>query len=155
RIVLTYMSIAIILQRLIVEERLIELPSPFLGYETARTMYVTPDILRAVSKPFPSEPHLAERHFEFRQWLDSFSEGGYLTVAENPHSKPWDAMMARVDPAEWEFFSIRVTDPEQTPGIRSLGGFSAKDEFIALTWDLRENIDFDAEVAIVEAAWRE
>ena len=53
------------------------------------------------------------------------------------------------------FFSIRVTDPETTPGIRSLGGFVRRNEFAALTWDLRENIAlFDDEAAIVEAAWR-
>ena len=64
-------------------------------------------------------------------------------------------MMARVAPVDAEFFSIRVTDPEQTPGIRSLGGFYDKDKFIALTWDFRERIDvFDYEVAIVQAAWR-
>lgn len=145
-----------ILQRLVKEGLLLELPSPFLGYETARTMYVTPDIFRAVSKPFPSDPELAERLYEFRQWLDGFTEGGLLTVAEDPDNKPPDVMMARVKPVKWEFFSIRVTLPETTPGIRSLGGFFEKDEFIALTWDLRENIDhfFDDEVVIVEAAWR-
>jgi len=148
------MSIGPILRRLLDEERLFELPSLFTGYETARTMIVSPDILRAVSLPFPADRKRAERLGEFRRWLDSFSEGGQITVAEDPREKPPLAMMARVEPVAAGFFSIRVTDPEYTPGIRSLGGFSKKDEFIALTWDLRENIElFDDEVAIVQTAW--
>jgi hypothetical protein len=149
------MSIDLILQRLLDEERLFELPSRFTGYETACTMIVAPEILRAVSPPF-SRNLQGARLAEFRQWLDAFSEGAQITIAENPRDKPPDAMMARVEPVEAEFFSIRVTDPEATPGIRCFGGFAEKDKFIALTWDFREDIEnFDDAVAIVQAAWRE
>ena len=141
------------MQRLLDQKRLLELPSQFTGYETARTMIVSPEIMRVVSPPFSADLR-GERLAEFRQWMDAFSEGGQVSVAENPRGKPPDAMMARVDPVRAGFFSIRVTSPEQTPGIRSLGGFTKKDEFVALTWDLRENIEvFDDEVAIVQAAW--
>jgi hypothetical protein len=65
-------------------------------------------------------------------------------------------MLARVDPVEKEFWSIRVTDPAETPGIRSLGGFSGFDEFVALRWEYRENIDvFDEEVTATIEAWRD
>jgi hypothetical protein len=65
-------------------------------------------------------------------------------------------MLARVDPVEDQFWSIRVTEPEDTAGIRSLGGFAAKDEFISLTWDYREGIPiFDDEVDMVRDAWRD
>jgi hypothetical protein len=47
---------------------------------------------------------------------------------------------ARVHPVKAEFWSIRVTAPEDTPGIRVLGAFADKDKFIALTWDYREDM---------------
>ena len=88
-------------------------------------------------------------------WLDGFIEGNELSVAEDPNQKPPDAMLARVKPVEKEFWSIRVTDPEETPGIRSLGAFSDKDEFVALTWEKREVIQnqFDEEVASAIQVW--
>jgi hypothetical protein len=65
-------------------------------------------------------------------------------------------MLARVAPVEDEFWSIRVTEPEDTAGIRALGGFIGKDEFISLTWDYREGIPvFDDEVDIVRNEWRD
>ena len=116
-------------------------------------MVVTPEIWEVVAFPFSPDAK-GERLGEFRNWLDAFSEGGELSVAEDPHLKPQDAMLARVDPVDAEFWSIRVTDPEQTPGIRSLGAFADKDTFVALTWDYRELIgEFDDEVATAHAAW--
>ena len=141
------------MQRLLDQKRLFELPSQFTGYETARTMIVSPEILQVVSPPFSADLR-GRRLAEFRQWMDAFSEGGQVSIAENPRDKPSNAMMARVEPVKAEFFSIRVTAPEETPGIRSLGGFGDKDKFIALTWDLRELIEnFDDEVEIVQTAW--
>ena len=88
--------------------------------------------------------------------LDAFSEGGEFSVAEDPQNKPRDAMMARVSPVDAEFFSLRVTDPEETPGIRCFGAFADRDTFVALTWDFRENIAlFDDEVSVVRAAWKQ
>jgi hypothetical protein len=148
------MSIGPILQRLLDDKLLFELPSLFTGYETACTMIVSPEILAVVSPPF-SDDVRGTRLAEFRQWLDAFSEGAQITIADNPKDKPPDAMMARVDPVEADFFSIRVTDPAQTPGIRSLGAFADKDKFVALLWDFREDIqDFDDEVAAVRDAWK-
>jgi hypothetical protein len=153
RWVLTYMSIDRILQPLLVDGRLRELPSLFTGFETARTMIVTPEIFAAVTPPFPKGTD-GVRLAEFRNWLDAFSEGGELSVAENPLKKPHDAMLARVEPTNAEFWSIRVTDPDKTPGMRSLGAFVDTDKFVALTWDYRENIDsFDAEVEDVRRIW--
>jgi hypothetical protein len=148
------MSTAHILQRLLNEGRLFELPSLFSGFETARTVIVSCNVLDVVTPPFPSDERSA-RFSEFRQVLDAFSEGGEFSVAEDPSNKPYDAMMARVYPVEAEFFSLRITDPEATPGIRCLGAFADKDTFIALVWDFRENILlFDDEVEVVRAEWR-
>ncbi len=97
------------------------------------------------------------RREELRVWLDAFSEGGEISVAEDPHKKPPDAMLARVDPVADEFWSIRITEPEDTSGIRALGAFAAKDTFVALTWDYREHIgeDFNDAVADAREAWRD
>jgi len=58
-------------------------------------MIVTSEILKAISPPF-SDDVKGERLAEFRQWLDAFSEGAQITIAQNPKDKPPDAMMARV-----------------------------------------------------------
>jgi hypothetical protein len=135
------------------DKKLFELQSLFTGGETARTMIVSPDIFAAVQPPFPDTEY-GERLGEFRAWLDAFMEGAEISVAENPDQKPPDAMLARVKPIDWEFWSIRVTEPERTPGIRALGAFADKDKFVALTWDCREMIqNFNDEVESAADAW--
>ena len=64
-------------------------------------------------------------------------------------------MLARVHPVEDDFWAIRVTLPEDTPGIRAFGAFAGKDEFIALTWGYQEVIDdqFDTEVNEAADSW--
>jgi len=149
------MSICATLMRLLRRHRLFELESLFTGNDTARTMIVSPDILAVVTPPFSDTEH-GRRLGEFRAWLDNFLEGGEVSVAEDPQQKPPDAMLARVTPVEDEFWSVRVTEPEDTAGIRSLGGFGAKDKFICLIWDFREGIPvFDDEVDAARDAWRD
>jgi hypothetical protein len=131
-----------------------EMESLFTGDETARTMIVSADILAAVTPPF-ADTKDGVRLGEFRAWLDDFMEGCELTVSEDPFNKPPGTMFARVAPVEDEFWSIRVTEPRDLPGIRSLGAFAAKDEFIALTWNYRETIgtEFYDEIDSVRTAW--
>jgi len=148
------MSRVQILAKLLQDKGLFELESLYTGEETARTMIVSPEILAVVSPPF-ADTLEGKRHGEFRAWLDSFMEGAEISVAEDPHDKPPDAMLARVDPIEAEFWSIRVTEPEETPGIRAFGAFTQKDTLVALTWEYRELIGdaFDDEVDSVRDAW--
>src|ERR1700733_7713055 len=136
-------------------ERLFELTSLFTGDETARTMIVSADIMAVVTPPFPDTEE-GRRLGEFRAWLDNFIEGAEISVAENPHQKPPDAMLARVDPIGNELWSIRVTEPELTSGLRSFGGFAEQDKFIALTWEYRELIEEfnDAVVEVIEV-WQD
>jgi hypothetical protein len=94
--------------------------------ELARTMYVSPEIMAVITPPFADTVD-GERMGEFRAWLEPFILGGELSVAENPDNKPPETMLARVHPVEKEFWAIRVTDPDTTPGVRSFGAFSAKD----------------------------
>jgi hypothetical protein len=121
--------------------------------DTPRTLYISPDISAAVSFPFADTPE-GGRLGEFRAWLDDFIEGAEISVGEDPQDKPPDTDLARVCPVEKEFWSIRVTRPEETPGIRSLGAFSDKDEFVALTWEMRERIgDFNEAVESAIQVW--
>jgi hypothetical protein len=112
--------------------------------------------MSVVTQPF-ADTEEGERLGQFRAWLDGFIEGGQLSVAVDPDKKPPDAMLSRVHPVDKEFWSIRVTHPEETPGIRSLGAFSEKDEFVALTWGMREVIDdkFSEEVASAIESWND
>jgi hypothetical protein len=152
--VLTLMSIDTILSACCENDLLVELESLFLGDETARSMFVSLEIFEAVKPPFPDTID-GERRGEFRGWLDNFLEGAEISVAEDPDNKPPETMLARVHPVDAEFWSIRVTDPTETPGIRSLGGFAGTDMFVALTWERREDmIDFDGNVEDVRQAWQ-
>jgi hypothetical protein len=151
------MSIQGGIDRLIAEGRLFRLPSLVTGDETARTMYVSAEILDSVTPPF-AENRDGERLAEFRQTLDAFSEGGEFSVAEDPYSKPSDAMLARVDPVEANIWDIRSIAP--SPGIRCLGGFASQDTFVALTWEYRENFDdgadkWTAEITRCRSIWRD
>src|SRR5207237_3704233 len=106
--VLTYMSInSKLLDTALKAETLFQLESLFTRDETARTMIVSADVLAAVTPPFPDTVD-GLRRGEFRGWLDSFLEGGEISVAEDPDKKPRDAMLARVHPTGEEFWSIRV-----------------------------------------------
>lgn len=152
---LTFMSIAPILDEHLEMGRLVELASLFTGDETARAMIISLEILAVVTPPFPDSEE-GVRLGEFRAWLDSFMEGAEISVAEYPFQKPSDAMLSRVDPVESELWSIRVTEPHETPGVRSFGGFAEKDKFIALTWDFREMIPhFDDAVSSALSAWED
>jgi hypothetical protein len=149
------MSRARILDVLLEQRGLFRLESLLTGDETLRTMIVAPGIFADVMPPFADTPE-GERLGELRGWLDAFMEGAEISVSENPDRKPPDTMLARVHPVEAEFWSIRVTEPETTPGIRSLGAFSAKDEFVALRWEYREHIEiFNDEVTATIAAWQD
>ncbi len=147
------MSIEPILSEHLETGRLIELASLFTGDETARTMIVSLEILAVVTPPFPDSDE-GLRLGEFRAWLDCFMEGAEISIAEYPFQKPSDAMLSRVDPIESELWSIRVTEPDETPGVRSFGGFAEKDKFVALTWEYREMIPhFDDAVGGALSAW--
>jgi len=149
------MSIRMKLQVATESKKLFELESLFTQDETSRTMYVSADVIAAVTPPFP-DTHDGLRRGEFRAWLDNFLEGGEISVAENPDKKPRSAMLARVHPTDEGFWSIRVTAPEETPGIRSLGAFIALDEFVALNWEYREDMsDFDINVQNAIDDWRD
>jgi hypothetical protein len=126
------------------------------GDETPRTMYVSADILAVVTPPFP-DTREGERLGQFRAWLDDFVDGARISVSEDPRRKPPETMLARVENAEDEFWSIRVTEPANTAGIRSFGAFCALNEFVAVTWGMRDDIcdEFDEAVTEAQERWKD
>ena len=87
---------------------------------------------------------------DFRQTLDAFTTGEQITIAEDPFKKPNEAFMARISPVELEVFDFRSL---VGPGIRAFGCFVEKNQFLALTWDYRENIsNFEFECKRCRAA---
>ncbi|MBX7200815.1 MAG: hypothetical protein K1X51_15700 [Rhodospirillaceae bacterium] len=98
------------------------------------------------------------RFAQLRAALDQFTSNGLISISEEPYQKSKTTFLARVDPIADEVWDIRVQDPK--PGIRCLGCFSAMDEFVALTWNFRENLDgprgpkWAAEINRCKASWR-
>lgn len=130
-------------------------PSSYLGYETPRVLFTTPEIEVVTREPF-EETLRGERLSEFGAFLDAFSEYGQFSVSNMSRPKPPDTMLARVDSTEPGFWSFRVTDPAETAGIRGLGAFVGRDEFFMLGWDYQEHMEnFTGAVLDVEEIWRD
>jgi hypothetical protein len=89
------------------------------GPDTPRTLFLTREVLDAVTPPLPATPK--GLHAEFRQQLDAFLEMSLMSIGLNPKTKASDALMARVCPVEWELFDFRITSPY--PQIRAFGVF--------------------------------
>lgn len=139
-------------------------PLPFPGDDSveleeddlARQMYVSSDVLAVIMPPF-ADTHIGRRLAEFRNFLDAFMLGSEFSVSEDPDDKPSETMLARVAPVEDEFWSLRVTGPEDDDKLRSLGAFHDTDEFIALIWEYREVIDRDFQIQVdaCQDYWRD
>jgi hypothetical protein len=133
---------------------LFELSPSIDGESIVREMIVSKDVLRAVSPPWPANRD-SERHVSFRASMDAFLDNEWMSVSENPFSKPWDSHVARVHPVADEIWDIRCFDVP--PGIRCLGAFGGYNLFIALTWNYRELIEstelWEKEIENCKAEW--
>ena len=118
-------------------------------------MFVVPELNDYTRMPF-ADTEEGERFAAVAQHFDAFCEMNMITVAQDPHNKPSDVMLARVAPVDDEFWSMRIVEPEGTSGIRVFGAFCACDSFVALHWDYREDIsDFGAEVQDAKQIWQD
>lgn len=120
--------------------------SEFPGEETPRTMFLSREVQEIVLEA------ATDRYMALvKAVLDNFVAGGFITVAGDPFRKPSSAILARVDPVELEVFSFRVFDPR--PQIRVLGCFSERDTFVALSWNYRQDFNWNAERDGCLAEW--
>lgn len=148
------MSIHEAIGDLVAKGKLIDRPSSFTR-ASARNLYVVPDLEMETKAPF-ADTLLGERYAAVSQSFDAFCELNLITVSQNPHRKPSDVMLARVGPVNLEFWAMRIIEPDETAGVRVFGGFCAKDQFVALKYELREDIsDFGAEVDDAKQLWRD
>ena len=139
---LTYMSIRVEikarLRRLIRERKLMVLPKLYIGDQRKRCILLSKQVADAVISPDGGMPD-DDRLGYFRGDLDAFAMGEGITIASDPFAKESDAILAPVHPVSSLAWDIRVLEPPN--GIRCMGFFAAKDVFIALAWDYREDIE--------------
>jgi hypothetical protein len=108
------------------------------GSRVARTMFISAEVME-VADPFVFADDWDGRRLQMvRPMLDTFINGRLIGIATKPHNKDGSAFLARVDPVQDEVWDIRVIDP--VPGVRVFGRFSEFNTFVALNWNLRENL---------------
>lgn len=135
--------------------RLFFLPPLIEGVAIMRELFVSEEINRIAHPPWP-ETSSGRRFARMRSYLDSWSGGRLISIADDPYHKPKRTFMARIDPSQDEVFDIRCRSPK--PGIRILGCFADQDLFIALTIagheDLTTEKEWRDEREACKAAWR-
>jgi hypothetical protein len=125
--------------------------APADGGECVRTLFVSDEVLRSVTAPFP-ETFYGHRLGQFRGTLDTFTRGSWVSIAEHPYTKKPSAYFAPVDPIAFDIWDIRSLAPD--PQIRCFGGWAEKDTFIALTWSYRDDIkEFSTEAKECRKEW--
>jgi len=123
-----------------------------------RTMFISEELNEVVHPPWENMRE-GLKLSQLRAYLDIFTMGRLISVAEDPYNKPTSTYLARVDPTSDEVWDIRVIDPR--PGIRALGAFAGTDIFVALTWNDRPNLggrgspEWAAEIDRCKAKWRQ
>lgn len=120
-----------------------------------REIFISEDIYTVAQPPW-AQTQMGRRCAQMRAYLDAWTEGRRLTVSDNPYRKRKATNIARTDPVADQVFEFRCIDPK--PGIRVLGCFADFDLFVALTWNVRENLTDDKawrdEIERCKAAWR-
>jgi len=130
------MSIDEWIEELTKQRKLVLRPSSFMG-DSARNVFLLPEIDAIAKSPFEDSDQ-GDRDFAVAAFLDAFAELNEITVSENPRRKPAETMLARVEPEDANFWSMRITEPEGTAGVRIIGAFCAKDCFVGLVCENRE-----------------
>ena len=139
------------LRSLVRARTLVGLPLLLDGDKRRRCMLLSRSVAQAVIGPSGGLPD-DERLAQFRGNLDAFAVGEAITMARHPFLKPADADLAPVDPMSSHVWDFRVLEPPN--GIRCFGFFAAKDLFIALIWDYREDIDSGEWIELVDQCKR-
>ena len=90
------------------------------------------------------DPQTRQRWFQVAAYLDAFIERPSIHIPPNSRKAKY-AFMSRLEPPPEELWDIRCFGSK--PGLRVFGHFAARDTFIALAWDYREDLKSDLEYA--------
>ena len=93
----------------------------------------------------------AIRYAECRAHLDNFVRNNWVSFGWKPRDKKSSAHLARVAPVNQYVMDFRSWD--ESGGIRVFGCFAQRDWFVALTWQLRENVVWDDDIRACREAW--
>lgn len=121
---------------------------------TERYIWVPANLKKDVQMPFPWDAR-GQRRAKMRASMEHFTSGGHIIWATHPKDKPPKAFLAPVKPLGSEVRDIRVLEHGR---IRVFGRFGLKNNFIALNWDYRENLEggeFDKAVFHCMDLWRD
>lgn len=119
----------------VANNRLVELP-PLMG-ATKRKIYVGEELFWLISSVH-SNPILMTRSGTLRADLDHFSQGGLISVAQDPFKGGKAAYIKQLHPTYKEIWEIRSRNPD--PGLRVFGRFADTDIFIALSCHMRKSL---------------
>lgn len=144
---LTSKSIREHLDMLLTEGRLRKLIPSLPGMRQERIIYVTEDLYGQISDT--DDWPLAYPMVVLRADLDQFMSGGKLTFSVG---RDRNCQIKILDPWCDEVWEIRSRG--RKPGARVLGRFIGPDEFIALCWADRDQMDFAIEIRRCKAEWR-
>ena len=134
---LTYMSIDVALHHCLENGSLHVLQPALPGAAVKRHVFVTAGLNDLLTDPESAAEQRA-RFVDLRADLDAFIDG-----ASRGHfvSQPFgarDERIARLAPVDKGLCEFRSRHPK--PGIRVIGGFAARDSFIALGWHFRRDL---------------
>jgi hypothetical protein len=106
------------------------------GAAVKRHVFVTAGLNDLLTDPESAAEQRA-RFVDLRADLDAFIDGGNLTFCLAPFGAR-DERIARLAPVDKGLCEFRSRHPK--PGIRVIGGFAARDSFIALGWHFRRDL---------------
>ncbi|PSS59832.1 hypothetical protein C6558_36010 [Ensifer sp. NM-2] len=116
-----------------------------------RGVFVSNEVWSLVGDDVDVDEKLERPSGQARARLDSFSFGKSIVFALNPRNKSVHSDIARNAPISDGVVDLRVTNPK--PSLRIFGAFADKDLLVLLNWELRENMDFDAEIKKCKLNW--
>jgi len=94
-------------------------------------MFISREVQELFDGPWGNDVE-QDRCARLRGDLEGFVKGQTIGVCMEPGKGRESHRMARLDPTGDGFWDVRSVDP--SPGLRVLGGFIARDTFVALRW---------------------
>lgn len=125
---------------------------PYLASDRiCRHIFITPDLKRFILGPWDNVDDEIRGNKLYGD-LEVFIKGEIVQVSRLARRKPPNTYMSPTSPRTDEIFSIRSTNPK--PQIRVIGAFSEPDHFVALSYEFRDQINWDDEIEYCIGKWR-